>query len=49
MYLIITDDISRVSPGVYLVDKLSMAEIIDFLTETIGLKIHAQEGIEDGD
>lgn len=49
MYLIITDDISRVSPGVYLVDKLSMAEIIDFLTDSIDLKINTEEGKEDGD
>ena len=39
MYLIITDEISRISPGVHLVDKLSMAEIVDFLSETIGLSI----------
>jgi len=44
MYLIITDDTSRIAPGVHLVDRLSMAEIIDFLSETIGL--HFEDAAE---
>ena len=39
MYLRITDDGTKVAPGVYLISKLHMASLIDYLAEVVGLQI----------